>query len=126
MKAARLVVGSISVFAFGIGITLAMVNGMLSNELAIDAVGTGDSASVLAFSAAFAIAGTVGIARRNRQGSDVITGVLYWLAAAIGLIALSIDGGVLIWRIPLLVWVVVAALFGAVFMSPARSSRTGG
>lgn len=126
MKAARLVIGSISVFAFGIGITLAIVNGMLSNELAIDAGGTGNSASVLAFCAAFAIAGIVGIARRNRQGSDVITGVLYWLAAAIGLIGLSIDGGVLIWRTPLVVWIVVAALFGAVFMSPARASRTGG
>jgi hypothetical protein len=99
---------------------------MLSDEIEVDAPGTAGSASMLAFSAAFAAAGIVGIARRNRRGSDAITGVLYWLAAAIGLIGLSIDGGVLIWRIPLLVWIVAAALFGAVFMSPARSSRTGG
>lgn len=122
----RLIIGIVSVLAFGIGIALAIVNGMLSNEIEIDALGAGSSAAMLAFSAAFAAAGIVGIARRNRQGSDVIAGVLYWLAAAIGLTGLSIDGGVLIWSIPLFVWIIVAALFGAVFMSPTRSSRAGG
>lgn len=43
--------------------------------------------------------------------------------AAIGLTGLSIDGGVLFWSIPLFVWIIVAALFGAVFMSPARPMR---
>lgn len=119
----RLIIGSLSVLAFGIGIALAIVNGMLSNEIEIDALGAGSSAAMLAFSAAFAAAGVVGIARRNRQGRDVITGVLYWLAAAIGLTGLSIDGGVLFWSIPLFVWISVAALFGAVFMSPARPMR---
>jgi hypothetical protein len=122
----RLIIGIFSVLAFGIGIALAIVNGMLSNEIEIDALGAGSSAAMLAFSAAFAAAGIVGIARRNHQGSDVIAGVLYWLAAAIGLTGLSIDGGVLIWSIPLFVWIIVAALFGAVFMSPARSFRAGG
>lgn len=120
----RLIIGIVSVLAFGIGIALAIVNGMLSNEIEIDALGAGSSAAMLAFSAAFAAAGIVGIARHNRRGSDVIAGVLYWLAAAIGLTGLSIDGGVLIWSIPMFVWIIVAALFGAVFMSPARPMRT--
>lgn len=122
MKAARLVIGSVSIFAFGIGIALAIVNGMLSKEIAINAVGIGNSASVLAFSAAFAIAGLVATVRRNRQGSDIMTGVLYWLTALIGLIGLSVDGVVVIWSIPRFVWIVVAAIFGTVFTLPARPS----
>jgi hypothetical protein len=123
MKAAKLVIGSISLLVFGIGIALAVVNGISSNDVDVHAATTGTSVMVFAFSAAFAVGGIVVIARRNREGRDVTAGIPYWLAALIGLAGLNADGDVVIWAVPLIVWAAVAGTLGFVLMVPAGPSR---
>jgi hypothetical protein len=123
MKAAKLAIGSLSILVFGIGTALAVVNGISSNEVDVTAVTMRTSVMVLSFSAAFAIGGIVVITRRNREGRDLTAGILYWLAALIGLAGLNADGDVVIWAVPLLVWAIVAGTLGFVVMLPAGPSR---
>jgi hypothetical protein len=123
MRAAKLVIGSLSILVFGIGIALAVFNGISSDEVDVTAATMGASIIVLAFSAAFAVGGLVVLARRNREGSDVTAGIVYWLAALIGLAGLNADGDVVIWAVPLIVWAAVAGTLGFVLMLPAGPAR---
>jgi hypothetical protein len=123
MKAARIVIGSISILVFGIGVAMAVVNGLATDEVVLNPERMGTSALPIAFCTAFVGAGFASIARRNRPGGNVAVAASYWLAAAIGLAAWLAGGDFVIWAVPVVAWALLAAIFGMVFVWPAGSLR---
>ena len=117
MKIFKLVIGIISILVFGIGISLSLVNSFISDDIRINAETiSADSAVVLAFSAVFLIAGFIGIATRKSKGCSTTAGVFYLIAALIGFVSLGKYSGLKIWAVDLVIWAVIAAILGIVFI----------
>lgn len=117
MKTVKLVIGIMSILVFGIGMLLSLVNGLINDEIGI----TAETISrgmivVLAASAAFSIAGIIGIMIRHSKGGGIIAGIFYLIAALIGFVSLETYSGLVIWAVDLVVWAVVAAILGIVFI----------
>jgi hypothetical protein len=123
MKAVRIIIGSISILVFGIGVVIALSHGLATDEVALNAGMMRTSVVPIAFCAAFAGAGFTSIAGRNRPGGNVALAASYWLAAAIGLAAWMAGGDLVIWAVPVVAWALLAAIFGTVFVLPAGSLR---
>lgn len=119
MKAARIVIGSISILVFGIGVATAVLNGLANDEVAVNAETVRRSVLPIAFCAAFAGAGLASIAGRNRPGADVTAAGFYWLAALIGLAGWLAGDDMVIWAVPVVAWALVAGIAGvALVLSP--------
>lgn len=117
MKTVRLIIGSFTILIFGIGIIVAVVNGIISNDIKISAESiSGSGAMVLAFNVLLTFAGILGIASWRKGSGSIATGALYILAALLGALAMIIYKEVFVWAIPLYVWAVVAAVFGFIFI----------
>jgi hypothetical protein len=113
MKIFKLVIGIISILVFGIGISLSLVNGFLSDDIRISAETiSGGSAVVMAFSAVFLIAGIITIAALKSKGGSIAAGVFYLVAALIGFISLGMHSGLNIWAVDLVIWAVLAGILG--------------
>jgi len=117
MKIFKLVIGIISILVFGIGISLSLAYSFTSDDIRINAetISAG-SAVVLAFSAVFLIAGIIGIVTRKSKGGGITAGVFYLIAALIGFVSLGMYRGLKIWTVDLVIWAVIAVIFGIVFI----------
>jgi len=117
MKIFKLVVGIISILVFGIGISLSMVKGFMSDDIRITAEAiSGGGAVVLAFSAVFLIAGIISIAALKSKGVSITAGVFYLVAALIGFVSLGMYKGLKIWAVDLVIWAVIAVILGIVLI----------
>ena len=117
MKAVKLVMGIFSILVFGIGMLLSLVNGLMNDDIGITAETiSGGIVVVLAVSAAFLIAGIIGIATRSSKGGGITAGVFYLFAALIGFAGLGMYSDLVIWAIDLVVWAVIAVILGIVFI----------
>lgn len=117
MKTVKLVIGIISILVFGIGMLLSLVNGLMNDDIGITAETiSGGIVVVLAVSAAFLIAGIIGITTRSSKGGGITAGFFYLLAALIGFVSLGMYNDLVIWAVDLVVWAVIAVILGAVFI----------
>lgn len=117
MKTVKFVIGISSILVFGIGIILSLVNGSMNNDIGITTETiSGGIVAVLAVSAAFLIAGIIGIATRSSKGGSIIAGFFYLLAALIGFVSMGMYSGLVIWTVDLAIWAVIAVILGTVFI----------
>jgi hypothetical protein len=126
MKTVKLIIGIISILVFGVGMLLSLVNGLMNNDIGITSETiSGGIVVVLTFSAAFLIAGIIGIATRSSRGGGITAGIFYLLAALIGFVSLRTYSELVIWAVDLVVWAVIAVILGIVFIiGSANMSRT--
>lgn len=117
MKTVKLVIGIISILVFGIGMLLSLVNGLMNDDIGINTETiSGGIVVVLTVSAAFLIAGIIGIATRNSKGGGITAGVFYLFAALIGFVSLGMYSDLVIWAAGLFVWAIIAVILGIVFI----------
>ena len=125
MKTVKLIIGMSSILVFGIGILLSLVNSLMNDDIGItsDTIG-GGVIVVFAVSAAFLIAGIIGIATRSSKGGGITAGIFYLLAALIGFVSPRTYTGLVIWAVDLIVWAVIAVVFGIVFIIGSTNIMT--
>jgi len=107
MKTAKLIIGIISIVLFMIIIFQSCATGVV-NALENNNEDISGSAGLL-LAIAMLIAGIVGIAARESKGGSITAGVFYVLGAIIGFANLGTFGD-------LIVWSILALLFGIVFI----------
>ncbi|MDR0937496.1 MAG: hypothetical protein LBM98_12545 [Oscillospiraceae bacterium] len=107
MKTAKLIIGIISIVLFIFimfqSCAVGVVNAIESNSDDL----SGSAGVLLAF--AMLIAGIIGIAARKSKGGGITAGIFYIVSALIGFVNLGTFGD-------LVVWSVVALVFGIVFI----------
>jgi hypothetical protein len=107
MKTAKLIIGIVSIVLFAIIIFQSCAAGLVNAVSENTSDASGSAGALLGFS--MLIAGIIGVAARNTKGGSITAGIFYLVSALVGFANLGTFGD-------LVVWSVVAAAFGAVFL----------